>query len=333
MENLPAELLQQIAWFSLNPEFYLVSKKINSKLTPLYQFEIDIAALLFCDRVTPRSAWVDVDPFPWQTSEAATSDYKFSLEKRQELQQVILTQSWFSPKKFHDVVTCLCKLWMDRQWILADMSAENRSALQDYLESGVFTGAGTFYDNHGNMLWAYGYSEMGIYERGSFDVSSKTVVEVLCYPLKLFVGSRSPSKLRFFHLLWSFMPRHQVDRPAHDVSHPHAALRKALSSVVVDGDEDWFDALFPLAMSSGVGIPVHQLVHEVTTAVLSRRKWKLMKQICQGIRLPLNYLESCLAPAVAQAISDGDTRAHDFQQWIGGEEWATIQRFAVYPEW
>jgi hypothetical protein len=63
------------------------------------------------------------------------------------------------------MATCLCKLWMNRQWILADTSVENRSALQNYLELGIFTGAATFYDNQEIKLWAYGYSEMEIYER------------------------------------------------------------------------------------------------------------------------------------------------------------------------
>ena len=65
MEDLPTELLQQIAWFSLNPELYLVSKKISSKLIPLQKFETDVAFLLFCDRVGPITGWHGVDPFPW----------------------------------------------------------------------------------------------------------------------------------------------------------------------------------------------------------------------------------------------------------------------------
>ena len=57
-----------------------------------------------------------------------------------------------------------------------------------------------------------------------------------------------------------------------------------------------------------------------------------MEQISQGIRLPGDYLESCLVPAVTQAISDGDTGARDFQQWIEREGWANIQRETAYPE-
>ena len=183
------------------------------------------------------------------------------------------------------------------------------------------------------MLWSLDYGSMAIYGRDSLEAPAKTVFEVLCYPLKLFIGPRSPSKLRFFYLLWSFMPRYQVDHPAPAIAHPQSALRKALSGVVVDGEEDWFQALFPLAVSSGVDIPVHQLVHEVLAAVLSGRKWKLMEQICQGIRLPGDYLESCLVPAVTQAVSDCDTGAREFQQWIEHEGWANIQRETAYPEW
>jgi hypothetical protein len=76
-------------------------------------------------------------------------------------------------------------------------------------------------------------------------------------------------------------------------------------------------------VSRGVDIPVHQLV---LAAVLDGRKWKLMKQICQGIRLPENYLELSLAPTLTQAISDGDTGAYDFRQLVEREGWANLQR-------
>ena len=62
------------------------------------------------------------------------------------------------------MATHLCKLWINRQWISADIPVENKKALQDYLESDLFKGAGTFYDNHGNMLWSHGYGRMAIYE-------------------------------------------------------------------------------------------------------------------------------------------------------------------------
>ena len=68
MENLLSEVLQEIWWSSLNPEFFLVSKKIQSKLPFLASFEEDVASLLFCNRELSEDAWSVVERFPWKPS-------------------------------------------------------------------------------------------------------------------------------------------------------------------------------------------------------------------------------------------------------------------------
>jgi hypothetical protein len=83
--------------------------------------------------------------------------------------------------------------------------------------------------------------------------------------------------------------------------------------VVLDEDQDWFLALFPLAIDTGVDVPEDQLIHEVSSTALGGRIWKMTKLISEGIRLPNDFLESTLAPAVARAIEDGDIEAGDFQ--------------------
>ena len=42
MESLPVEILQHVAWLALNPELYLVSKRISTRLEPLSLFEEDL---------------------------------------------------------------------------------------------------------------------------------------------------------------------------------------------------------------------------------------------------------------------------------------------------
>lgn len=348
MEILPTEILQQISWLSLNPELYLVSKKITSKLPDLRQFEADVAAILFCDR-SPGSAWIDIDPFPWQTSQAATSNYAFSTDERRHLQYLILTQSWFSEQKFRHLATQFTRLWLDRQWIMIDMPVETNKAIQDHLESGLFARFETFNDKHGNTLWFTdgGYMEMN--KCGTYRARAKHVFEVLCYPLKLFVEPQSPSKQRFFQLFHKCQSRdkfelHNYGPPA---SPPQSVMRKALDRVIVDGDLAWFRDLYYLTANSvweTVGIwaaqipgevetALHQLVRDVLAAILRGRKWKLMEDICETTRLPNDYLESQLVPALTQAISDGDLGAREFQQWVECGGWAEYQERQALPEW
>ena len=340
MEILPTEILQQISWFSLNPEFYLVSKKITSKLPDLRQFEADVAAILFCDR-SPDSTWIDIDPSPWQTSHAATSNYALSTDERRHLQYLILTQSWFSEQKFRHLATQFTRLWLDRQWIMIDIPIKTNKAIQDHLESGLFARFETFNDKHGNTLWSTdgGYMEMN--KCGTYRARAKHVFEVLCYPLKLFVEPQSPSKQRFFQLFHKCQSRdkfelHNYGPPA---SPPQSVMRKALDRVIVDGDLAWFRDLYYLTANSvwetveywAAQIPgevetaLHQLVRDVLAAILRGRKWKLMEAICETTRLPNDYLVSQLVPALTQAISDGDLGACEFQQWVECGGWAEYQ--------
>ena len=352
MEDLPTEILQQIAWLSLNPELYLVSKKITSKLPDLRQFEADVAAILFCDR-SPGSAWIDIDPFPWQTSQAATSNYAFSTDERRHLQYLILTQSWFSEQKFRHLATQFTRLWLDRQWIMIDMPVETNKAIQDHLESGLFARFETFNDKHGNTLWFTdgGYMEMN--KCGTYRARAKHVFEVLCYPLKLFVEPQSPSKQRFFQLFHKCQSRDKLLHSGPPASPPQSVMRKALDRVIVDGDLAWFRDLYYLTVNSvwetvemsskvetwAAQIPgevetaLHQLVRDVLAAILRGRKWKLMEDICETTRLPNDYLESQLVPALTQAISDGDLGAREFQQWVECGGWAEYQDGQALPEW
>lgn len=223
------------------------------------------------------------------------------------------------------MATRIYQEWTAHQWISADMSAESRKAVQEYLESDLFEDRGTFYDNGGNMLWFYGDGTAAIFEVHTPQAPTKAVLEVLYYPSKLFTESRSLSNLRFFHLLSSFKPVRKADRPEPSITYPPSALRKALINAVQDRDEDWFEPLLTLALRSGVDIPEHQLVLEVSAAVLRERRWKIMMEICEQIRLPDIYLESHLAPVMTQAISEGDTEALEFQQWLECEGWSEMQ--------
>ena len=332
MEDLPTEILQQIAWLSLNPELYLVSKKITSKLPNLRHFEWDVAAVLFCNR-SPGCSWNDVNPFPWQTPQAATSNYALSINERRTLQELVLIQSWISEQKFRYLVTRFARQWFDSQWIAGDMPAETSKDIRDYLESRLFTGADITFREHQNDLCTFGYGSITIWSGLNYEkIRDVWVFEVLCYPLKFFSEPQSPSKLRFFRLFWEFVMRCRgiQDSP---VPHPYSTLRKALSRVIIDGDLAWFKSLNRLASDDlkKDWEQWHQLVNEVSAAVLSGRKWKLMQEICMYNRLPNDYLESQLVPALTLAISDGDLDALEFQQWVEREGWAKIQRLTSLP--
>ncbi|RMZ83811.1 hypothetical protein DV738_g1024, partial [Chaetothyriales sp. CBS 135597] len=323
MENLPAEILQQISWLSLNPELYLVSKKINSKLPPLAQFEFDLALILFCPRVGEETqpGWADVNPFPWQTGLAIQSDYKLTINERRELQATILSQSWFGAQKMVRLIVNLYKEWFDHHWISDSMSAKISKALEDIiLQSSFPQNEQFFHDDHGNTLYFIdpGSCSIDITKRDTDTDGLLTVIQVLCYPLKLFVEPRSPDKLKLLGLFWSFSPDQWWRDHFYLLSRQgRSAFMNTLNSVVNDGDEEWFPLMYELVDFGQLFLTnIENLIWKLGYAC----KWNLMKQILeryvleddlvslcdQVIRIPMEY---CLATTSLEQQYD------EFSEW------------------
>ena len=327
MEALPAEILQDISWFALNPELYLVSKSFSPKLPPLHLFEEDVTSLLFCNRTAPNAgtdadAWVDFEPFPWRTSPAARYDHKLSREARMQLQQVILTQRWLSFSKFKRAAIRLGKLWVEKHWETAAMTTDDQRRLNDYLQEDVLYRRGMFREAHGYRRLICGH-------RRGFSVRDRSVsnynlwetnralgrplLEVLAIPLKLFVPPRSPDKVGMFKIIRDFT---WYREPAY----PRSALREALLSAT---NKKWFTDLFYFAMRHEADIPRPQLIKEVYTIIIRERRWGLLKVLCEGIILPERFYEWRIKPDVEQAVED--PAAYGFRRWLEEEGWIDIK--------
>ena len=98
IEALPREILHEIHRWSFNPEFYFVSKAINSMLPSARAFEEDVMMLLFCRNDGPGAAWHE-GCLSWRTRLGKQYNLKLSSRERVELQQLMLTQQWFTMAK------------------------------------------------------------------------------------------------------------------------------------------------------------------------------------------------------------------------------------------
>ena len=157
MEALPAELFQKISWFALNPELGLVSKTIKSKLPPLDSFQEDVGLLVF-SRCVPFRDRADMDHHPpdrvpWRTSEAARYDHRLGDEERRTLQRLIRQQSWFSLAKFQRLAIGFCKLWIETHEKLANLPTEEKTMIQELLETAIIEQHDKFVKENGTERW------------------------------------------------------------------------------------------------------------------------------------------------------------------------------------
>ena len=334
MESLPVEILQHVAWLALNPELYLVSKRISTRLEPLSLFEEDLTFLLFCDRRPPDYVWSGFDCV-WKCTAAARIDYRPGPKERSELQRVCLNQTWFTLEKAYAILARLLRRWFEVRWPISNMAARDHMELTDFLadpKSAIYGqynafGHAYFNDVRHNALGVREGSAISIYNKRSDTTTEFRLFDVLHFPDKVFQRPRTASKLRLFDLLdclWSRPCGYTYSKPD---------LRRCVLDAVKDGDETLFATMFCYAMRYGVDLPKSQLFYEVYELIRQHQKWSIMKTVAEAIRLPEDFFASTLLPDLAHAMEDGDEGASDFLRWVDEFSWDHVQgRQSMYRD-
>jgi len=125
LEDLPAELLELVAWYSLSPEFSLTSKKIYKKLGRMEVVRRDMVTFLFCEPVVHR----DVSKLPFQSSIARSTSPVLTVRERDTLRAQYGEMDWCTPEVLKDQGDAVLYAWTSSLFTDEELAQADRLKL------------------------------------------------------------------------------------------------------------------------------------------------------------------------------------------------------------
>lgn len=125
LEDLPAELLELIAWYSLSPGFSLTSKKIYKKLGHMEDVRRDMVAFLFCEPVVH----LGVSKLPSKTPIARSTSPVLTVRERDTLRAQYGEMEWCTPKLLKDQGDAVLNAWTSSLFTDEELAPADRLEL------------------------------------------------------------------------------------------------------------------------------------------------------------------------------------------------------------
>lgn len=287
METLPTEVLQHVAWFSFNPELYLVSKTIASKLPPVQDYEYDLILLLFCARSGEGEVWTTFRPFPWHTPQARLTDFRLSREARLDLQRVILNQSWATHKRLKRALVTVTRLYLSKWLKPEQLSEEETEALDKCLDLVApmqlqILITSTSINGESLRLGPDGLSVVAFDNDDRYTRTVHDQFEVFYIPDKILTAPRTEHTLAFFHFLSMFLPRYEGSTPGDRNNIWPRYSKDTLQRTLIEcatsnnnNDEKWLRTLLAAENHRRQWDPQDNFL-EVGLAIARARRWDRM---------------------------------------------------------
>lgn len=174
LEDLPTELIQEIAFLSFNPDIYLVSRDLRARLYPQREYLKDIAVVLFCDRNSSKSCWHVVPSIPWCTSPGRRYDLVPETEMRESLQQKVLNANIITAARLISMLRFVFDLWVDTR--LPRLKSYQMDTLREHLHTTSVTS--------NQPVQRYNMFSTDKWRKDRF-LASRNVVHVLHVPTRL----------------------------------------------------------------------------------------------------------------------------------------------------